>query len=151
MTLQILTIPKHEEFLRQPSKGFDLSLLSDASWQRFLKDLKETMTAADGVGLAAPQVGQSVRIIAVNFEGETKIMLNPQITKKSWLAETAEEGCLSIPKIYGRVKRHKKIKVRFFDESGQAQRLTVRHAIARIIQHEIDHLDGLLFIDKMVK
>ncbi len=149
MALRILTIPRHEEFLRQKSKDFDLSLLTDVSWRAFLKDLKETMAEADGIGLAAPQIGQAVRIIAVDFEGETKIMVNPKIIKKSWLTETAEEGCLSVPKIYGQVKRHKKIKVEFFDEAGRPHRLAVRHLIARIIQHEIDHLDGILFIDKI--
>ncbi|OGG89648.1 peptide deformylase [Candidatus Kuenenbacteria bacterium RIFCSPLOWO2_12_FULL_42_13] len=151
MILQVLTIPKNEEFLRQKSKNFDLSLLADQFWQNFLKDLKETMASANGIGLAAPQAGQAVRIITVDFEGETKIMINPKITKKSWRHEIAEEGCLSVPKIYGKVRRHKKIKAEFFDEAGKPRRLAVRHIIARIIQHEIDHLDGILFIDKIVK
>ncbi len=149
--LQILTIPKHEERLRKISSDFNLEALNDPVWRAFLNDFKETMYAADGVGLAAPQVGESLRLIAVDFEGEPKIMLNPKITKKSWLKATAEEGCLSVPKFYGPVKRHKKITVEFFDEQGNPQKISYRDTSARIIQHEVDHLDGILFIDKLVK
>ncbi|HOZ36638.1 MAG TPA: peptide deformylase [bacterium] len=149
--LSVLTIQKNEKFLRQTSKDFDLSLLNDPSWQSFLKDLAETMYVADGVGLAAPQVGQSLRLIAVDMEGEAQIMINPKITKKSWLQTTAEEGCLSVPKFYGPVKRHKKIAVEFFDKKGQPQKKSYRDIEARVIQHEVDHLDGVLFIDKLVK
>lgn len=149
--LPILTIPKNEEFLRQVAKDFDLKLLSDPLWQSFIRDLAETMYAADGVGLAAPQIGQSLRLIAVDLEGEAQIMINPKITKKSWRQTTAEEGCLSVPKFYGPVKRHKKITVEFFDTQGRPQKKSYRDISARIIQHETDHLDGLLFIDKLVK
>ncbi|HRY63101.1 MAG TPA: peptide deformylase [Patescibacteria group bacterium] len=149
--LQIITLPKNEETLRKESQEFDLQLLSNPDWKTFLSDFKETMYAADGVGLAAPQVGRLLRLVAVDFEGEPQIMINPKITKKSWFTDIAEEGCLSVPKIYGRVKRHKKIKVTFFDETGQPKKLTLQGIVARITQHELDHLDGVLFIDKIIK
>jgi peptide deformylase len=149
--LQILTIPKDDERLRTASKEFDLKLLAEPDWKNFLADLKETMYTADGVGLAAPQVGKSLRLIAVDLEGEPLIMINPKITKKSWRQVVAEEGCLSVPKTYGPVKRHKKITVEFFDEHGQPQKNIYRDIPARITQHELDHLDGILFIDKLVK
>lgn len=149
--LKILTIPKDEDRLRRVAKDFDLKLLVEPGWKNFLADFKETMYAADGVGLAAPQVGESLRLIAIDLDSEPLIMINPKIIKKSWRKKIAEEGCLSVPKIYGPVKRHKKISVEFFDEHGQPQKNTYRDIPARIIQHETDHLDGVLFIDKLIK
>ena len=118
--------------------------------QSFFDNLQETMLKADGLGLAAPQVDQLIRIIAVNMDESTQIMINPKITKKSWSRNIAEEGCLSIPNIYAKVKRSKKINVEYLDRQGQPQKLKTKNLAARIIQHEIDHLDGILFIDKMV-
>ncbi|NMC51199.1 peptide deformylase [Candidatus Kuenenbacteria bacterium] len=149
--LKIFTITQNEDILRQVSKELDPSLLFQKDWQEFINDFKETMYAADGVGLAAPQVGKNLRLIAIDIEGEPLVMVNPQITKKSWLRATAEEGCLSVPKIYGPVKRHKKITVKFIDEKGKQQKNIYRDLAARVIQHEVDHLDGVLFIDKISK
>lgn len=149
--LKIFTITQNEDTLRQVSKELDPSLLFQKDWQEFINDFKETMYAADGVGLAAPQVGKNLRLIAIDIEGEPLVMVNPQITKKSWLRATDGEGCLSVPKIYGPVKRHKKITVKFIDEKGKQQKNIYRDLAARVIQHEVDHLDGVLFIDKISK
>jgi len=147
MILQVLTIPKNEEFLRQKSKNFDLSLLADQFWQNFLKDLQETMASANGIGLAAPQAGQAVRIITVDFEGETKIMINPKITKKSWRHEIAEEGCLSVPGIYENVTRAERVTVKALDAEGKSFTLKAEGLLAICIQHEIDHLKGKVFVE----
>lgn len=117
-----------------------------------IKSMKETMLAANGVGIAGPQVGENQRIIICRFEAETpqeKIiaMINPEITWFSNNQDTAEEGCLSLPKVYGKVTRPQAIKVTFQNEKGQTQSYQYTGFNARIVQHEVDHLNGILFID----
>jgi peptide deformylase len=106
------------------------------------------MFTDDGVGLAAPQVGQSIRLITVTTQDGAQAMFNPEITKRSLLKEWGEEGCLSVPNTFGDVKRYKKITCTFIDVQGQKRILPAKGLMARVIQHEIDHLDGILFIDK---
>ena len=108
----------------------------------------KTMLKKDGIGLAAPQVGKSSRIIVVNIKEGQIIMLNPKINRKSLLKEWGEEGCLSVPGVFGEVKRHKKIACEYFDMSAKKIKLKAEGLLARVIQHEIDHLDGILFVDK---
>lgn len=113
-----------------------------------------------GVGLAAPQVGENIRIIATSqrdkkktkdkFLGET-IMINPKIVEKSKETILREEACISLPNCTGMVKRHQAITVEFLDLKGKKQNKKYKEFNAVIIQHEIDHLDGVLFIDKIVK
>jgi peptide deformylase len=110
--------------------------------------MKETMLKKDGVGLAAPQIGKNKRIITVNTKDGVIAMINPRILNKSFLKEWDEEGCLSVPGIYGKVKRSKKLKCEFFDMDKKKNIISAQGFFARIIQHEIDHLDGILFIDK---
>jgi len=145
----IITHPN--EILRKKSEEIDISKIKSAKMKIFLSDMKETMLEKDGVGLATPQIGKNIRIIIVNNNGEITTMINPKITKKSWARKIAQEGCLSIPNVFGDVKRHKKIKCVFYDESGEKKSLAVSDLPARIIQHEIDHLEGILFIDKLEK
>ena len=111
----------------------------------------ETMMKKDGVGLAAPQIGQNIRLIVINYKDKPLIIINPEITSRSILKEWGEEGCLSVPDKVGEVKRHKKIKVSFIDPANQKQEIVAQGLLARIFLHEIDHLDGVLFIDKARK
>jgi peptide deformylase len=111
----------------------------------------KTMKEKDGVGLAAPQVGQNIRLIAVNTKDGVACMINPKITKKSWAKEWSEEGCLSVPGVYGQVKRHKKINCVYLDKNGAKIKIQAEGLMAVVIQHETDHLDGILFIDKAKK
>lgn len=113
--------------------------------------MMETMLEKDGVGLAAPQIGQNIRLIVVKGENGNLIAFNPRIVKKSFFQEWGEEGCLSVPGKYGLVKRHKKITLAFVNEKGEKQRLKAVGLMARVCQHEIDHLDGILFIEKAKK
>lgn len=115
----------------------------------FLDALVATMYANDGVGIAAPQVGNLLRIITVGTEKTPLILVNPIIHTHSRESEVGEEGCLSVPNVFGRVKRAKKICVRALDPFGKAFSLNASFLLARVIQHEIDHLDGILFIDKI--
>ena len=115
--------------------------------------MEDAMIASKGVGLAAPQVGIAKQIAIVNPEPEEKQslirMINPRIVRTSGETETLEEGCLSVPGIRGEVVRHSKIEVVYQDETGKEHSLTAEGMRARIIQHEIDHLNGVLFIDRL--
>ncbi len=113
-----------------------------------------TMLAKDGVGLAAPQVGVNERLVILNFQlGGKKSkpipLVNPEIIDASVKAIIEEEGCLSLPGIFGKVKRWKTVTIRFEDETGSPRALELEGLNARAIQHEIDHLGGVLFIDKL--
>ena len=122
---------------------------------RLIKNMKETMVSAHGLGLAAPQVGVSERILIANFQYGKKVgekyahvaIINPEIIGHSEEEVLGEEGCLSLPELYAPVKRFRDITVKFLDEKGREQILELSDLNARIVQHEIDHLDGKLFVD----
>lgn len=118
---------------------------------KLIDNLFETMYEEDGVGLAAPQVGMLKRVAVVDIREDNPIILiNPEIIEEEGRA-IMEEGCLSIPSRTGDVIRSKKIKVRSLDREGKEIEFEAEGFEARAIQHEIDHLDGVLFIDKMVE
>jgi len=137
--------------LRKKSTKINLNKINSNEIKKICADMTETMIKKDGVGLAAPQIGKNIRLIVVNINAKPTCMINPIITKKSWAKEYEEEGCLSLPNIFGKVKRHKKIKCLYYDYNGKKQAISVEKLTARIIQHEIDHLDGILFIDYLKK
>ncbi len=142
--------------LRQVAKKVNEGKIRGKSMQNFLADMKSTMIAKDGAGLAAPQVGVSERIIIINDQNKKGLtMINPIITRRSWKKIVAEEGCLSVVDesgaiIYGKVERHKSVTCQYFDEQGKKKKIKAEDYLARVIQHEIDHLDGLLFIDHLL-
>jgi len=111
-----------------------------------IADMLETMYVAEGIGLAAPQVGRSERITVVDVDGEAIVLVNPEILERSG-NDRAEEGCLSIPEIFGDVDRADAIVVRALDRDGTVFELEATGLLARCIQHEVDHLDGKLFVD----
>lgn len=111
-----------------------------------IKDMFEVMYASDGVGLAAPQLGVSLRIIVMD-DGKPRAMINPQIVYRSEEKIVGEEGCLSVPEIFENVERSKEVIVKYKDENGTEQEEKFVDYSARIVQHEYDHLDGILFID----
>ena len=137
--------------LRKKSIEINKNKINSKEMKEFCANMSETMIKKDGVGLAAPQVGKNIRFIVVNIENKITCMINPIITKKSWAKEFGEEGCLSVPDTFGKVKRHKKIKCLYYDNNGKKQIISAEKLTARIIQHEIDHLDGILFIDYLGK
>lgn len=116
--------------------------------QKIIKGMLDTMDEANGAGLAAPQIGESLRICIIRCEGETFILINPKITAYSREKEIGEEGCLSFPGKFIPVKRSTKIKARFVDEKGNELKIKAEGMLARIIQHEVDHLNGILFINR---
>lgn len=114
-------------------------------------DLLDTVKCGDiSVGLAAPQIGQSLRIIVVRrtVKERPQALINPRLIKQSWRAQVGPEACLSLPNVSVPVKRPVKIAVEALDMNGQTVKFKTRGFLARVIQHEIDHLDGILIVDK---
>ncbi|HLI88606.1 MAG TPA: peptide deformylase [Ktedonobacteraceae bacterium] len=121
----------------------------DPSLQRLVDDLFETMHAANGVGLAAPQIAQSIRVFVAAYEDQRVAMFNPEIVKAEG-EELGTEGCLSIPGYVGEnIRRAAKVLVKGQDVRGKPIRVAAEGWFARILQHEIDHLDGILFLDRL--
>ncbi len=128
----------------------------DAELATFMRNMRETMIAEKGVGLAAPQVGRNIRAIVVmlNIDTPEQVvlpMINPEIVFKSVETECGEEGCLSIPGKFDQVRRFKDITVKFLSLAGEEQLMKLSGFNARVVQHEIDHLDGVLFVDRIEK
>ncbi|MFA5318477.1 MAG: peptide deformylase [Patescibacteria group bacterium] len=123
----------------------------DNKIKRLVLDMEKTMLEKDGVGLAAPQVEENIRLIVINTKDGPIHLINPKITTKSWRKELGEEGCLSIPEIYGQVKRHKTIRVIYYNKNNDQIKIRAEGLLARVIQHEIDHLNGILFTDYLQK
>ena len=146
------------------TKGEDNSVLRavskdvksfDKKLKKLAKQMREAMVKAKGIGIAAPQVGINLRIFLVTLDIGKKsescfAMVNPKITKFSEETDIEEEGCLSLPGVYGKVERPSSITVEFFDIEGSRYVLELEGLNARVVQHENDHLDGVLFVDKLV-
>lgn len=131
----------------RPIPGFDDSL------RELVADMYQTMAAYNGVGLAANQVGVAQRVLVIDLpiDDETRVrfaLVNPELSERAG-NETGEEGCLSIPGIYEDVKRAKKLRVRGLNEHGKPLDFVAEGFLARAIQHEVDHLDGVLFVDRL--
>lgn len=148
MNLPIAKLPA--KVLRNPVK--DVSFPPNKQMVRLIKDMLTTCRKADGIGLAAPQVSHSLNLALINLEEHgipPFVIINPKITKHSKEQVDIEEGCLSMPGVFGMVKRPKKITVEFYDLEGTKHEITDDGWIARVIQHEVDHLHNTLIIDKL--
>jgi peptide deformylase len=117
--------------------------------RRLIRDMKETMKAAPGVGLAAPQVGEGLQVLVYEVGEERGALVNP-VVEEARGEQTDVEGCLSIPGLQGEVTRSLFVAVRGTDERGRPARLEAEGFLARTLQHEIDHLNGILFIDRAI-
>ena len=116
-----------------------------------LDDMYETMIAHDGIGIAAPQIGKNLRIAVIAVEENDRFdLINPEIIDRKGTSIDVE-GCLSIPETYGTVKRADEVTVRYYDREGSEMEVTAYGYLARAFQHEIDHLDGKLFIDQIIE
>ena len=117
--------------------------------RKLVEDMFETMEEYDGVGLAGPQVGKKLRLFVAMADDEIKrVFINPQIIKTSQETSDYDEGCLSIPQVYETINRPKEVTVQALNEKGRPFTLEADGLLARIIQHEYDHLDGILYIDR---
>ncbi len=137
--------------IAEPVKIFDDEL------KEFIRDLVYTMYERDGVGLAAPQVGKSIRVFAIDpywGDGKSKknpiVLINPEIVSKEG-EQVCEEGCISVPDIFDKINRFDEVVVHYQNEDGEQMVIEAEGFIADVLQHENDHLDGILFIDKLSK
>lgn len=150
-TLPIVIIP--DKRLRQVS---EVVTTVDAEVRRLLDDMLETMYDAPGIGLAAVQVGVMKRVVTIDLSKEDEpreplFLVNPEIVWSSEETSTYDEGCLSIPEYYETVERPAKVGVRYLDRHGETRDLAAEGLLATCLQHEIDHLNGVLFIDHISK
>jgi peptide deformylase len=142
--LPIRTLP--EPVLRQKSKRISNI---DSSVRRLIADMRETMHTARGVGLAAPQVGTLLRLIVIGIpEEEDIVLINPQIVRRSG-ERLVDEGCLSVPGYVGQIKRAESVTAKGRDQNGKEMRIKADNLLAQALEHEIDHLNGILYIDHL--
>lgn len=144
--LTILTEPN--PLLRRKGRDLSFAELSSPKIQELIRDMILTMNKADGVGLAASQVGEGVNLAVIAIKDGELVLANPKITRYGLRKERGEEGCLSVPGVWGIVKRSKSIKVRAVGLDGKLLEFKAQGFFARVVQHEVDHLNGILFIDK---
>lgn len=137
--------------LRQRAREIDLSKCDKNELIQLVDDMILTMKKAPGVGLAAPQIGQSIRLIVVEYAPAPLVLINPEIISHSWRKRVMEEGCLSVPEKYGKVKRYDSVKVRARTLDGAPFEIAAKGFLSQIFQHEIDHLNGVLYIDKAIR
>jgi peptide deformylase len=141
--------------LRERARPLEKSDIKSAVVQKLIDDMIDTMQEYHGVGLAAPQVHEGVRLFVAlldedpDAKSETVVIINPEIVPNTQATEDGWEGCLSIPDIRGRVPRFTDIVVRALDRTGRAIEFGLKNFPARVAQHETDHLDGVLFFDRM--
>ncbi len=141
--------------LRMRGRALEKGDIRDPLFQKLIDDMIETMHEYNGVGLAGPQVHESVRMFVALLEEdpdsktEASVIINPEITPLSGVREDGWEGCLSIPDIRGMVPRFTDISVKALDRDGRSIELRLKNFTARVVQHETDHLDGVLFFDRM--
>lgn len=142
-----LEIGKDNKILRTKSR--EVADFGDLKIQKLITDMGETLASIkEGVGLAAPQVGENVRLFVLSPEISKRLVFINPVAKKSLKKNKLPEGCLSLPKLSGIIKRSTNVKVVAYDETGKKFSLTATGLLAQAVQHEIDHLDGVLFIDK---
>lgn len=139
-------IPGTDPVLRKKSNPVENP--KDQEIDRLIKQMVKTLHLNHGIGLAAPQVGKLIRLFIVELDYNLYVMINPEIKKASKDKVEMEEGCLSFPGIFKPVERSKKVTVSYWDQQGRKKKLKAKGFLARAMQHEMDHLDGILFIDR---
>jgi len=137
-----------EEVLREKCLPMEESEIND-DFRKLCEEMFETMDQANGVGLAAPQVGIAKRFFVVTADdGVRRVFVNPEITKTSAEIVPYEEGCLSLPGVYEEIKRPAAVTITALDQNGKRFTIYAEDLLARVVQHENDHLDGILYIDR---
>lgn len=142
-------VTREKPSLRERSIEVSIEEITTAKFQAHLDKLVLTMENADGIGIASPQVGINQRVVVVTLGNTKFVLVNPEITKLSPKLIESEEGCLSVPGVYGLVDRAKRITFKAIDRHGRRIEIDAKNMDAIVVQHEIDHLDGILFIDKV--
>lgn len=142
--MKIITYP--DPILEKKSKKIKDPL--DPAIQQLIKEMFKTMEEHNGLGLAAPQIGESLQLCVIKEGGIPYVIINPKITASSKDLIIADEGCLSFPGKFIPISRHARVKVRYLNEKGEKCKIKADNLLARALQHEIDHLNGELFINK---
>ncbi len=142
---------KERRLLDKKLKPFDFTRYSDVQINELIKEMDLSMQEADGVGLSANQVGLNMRVFVARWNNKLYAVFNPEIQRVSGEKELLEEGCLSIPKFYGEVKRAERIVLVGQNKQGKKVKINAYGMLARIFQHEVDHLNGKLFVDRMAR
>ncbi len=147
------------DVLREKAKEIDMANLDKKKMTELINDMFETMKSADGVGLAAPQIGQSIQLLVVDgsdyadtyayLKGFRRAMINPKVIMESEETIEYSEGCLSVPDIHCDIVRPKKIQVEYYDEFFVLKNEVFDEFACRMVQHEMDHLQGIIFTDKV--
>ena len=145
--LKIIKYPN--DFLRKKTE--EVKDFKDPKLAKLVSDMVKTMETEKGIGLAAPQVGSGFRICVAKVDNIAYILINPKIKSYSRKKEIFEEGCLSFPGKYFPVERPVKVKIKARDVSGKKIKIKAEGLLARVLQHEIDHLEGVLIIDRAIK
>ncbi len=141
--MKIHTLSFHSSVLRK--KAEEVSVEEEIF--SLVKKMKKVLREADGVGIAAPQIGESKRVVIVSTPEGNLVLINPKIIKKSKEKISSKEGCLSVPGVWLNILRFRKVKVKALNLKGEEIEIEAKDIMAIILQHEIDHLDGILFID----
>lgn len=150
--MAILAITKlGNPILRQVSREVEPAMIATDEFKKLITDMTETMFDANGIGIAAPQVNVGLQVAIINAKDAPFPIINPVIVKHSIRKNSAEEGCLSIPGVFGIVPRPSTVTVRYLDRQGTIVTQQLSGLYARVFQHEIDHLNGKLFIDRAKK
>lgn len=156
--LPILSLPN--ENLRLQSRPVNLDEISDTNFQELCDNMIATMYDDDGIGLAAPQIDVRIRLITIGKDAlrdqtdlpfpkkEDLVLINPEVETYSWKTAIDEEGCLSVPGYAGLVERHVSVQLHAYLRDGSRVSFTAKNYFARVLQHEIDHLNGVLYIDR---
>lgn len=145
----VLTHPNPQ--LRERSREIPFEEIKNERVRQLIADLKDTMTLENGVGIAAPQTGVLQRLIVVETGNGKQAFINPCIVRKSLRKINSEEGCLSVPGVFGIVRRHRSVVVEAYNEDAEPVTIRANDFPAALFQHEIDHLDGILFTDKAIR
>ncbi len=148
--MEIWTIKNKEQeiFLRKKTSDFDFPKYSTKEIKDLVKKMRAAMKKANGVGLSANQVGLNLKFFIARINNKFYSIFNPKITRFSKETIVLEEGCLSIPEIFGPVERSQKITIEGQDVAGKKIKIKAWNLLARVFQHEVDHLNGVLFVDK---
>jgi peptide deformylase len=156
--MEIVTVEKNEKFLRRVSEQLTAEQVNSKELKHFIEEMVEMLKREEiGAGISAVQVGKHFRIFAIKLfhkdydNPPIEVFINPEVSLKGEVKDIKEEGCLSIPEIYGAVPRYKRVRVKYINQNGEKVKQNFSGYEARVIQHENDHLDGILFTDKIVK
>lgn len=148
MKIWVISDKKEEKFLRRKTANFDFRKFSKAEIRELVRAMRQSMQEAEGIGLSANQIGLDLKVFVAKVANKFYSIFNPEIVQLSKESIAMEEGCLSVPGVFGSVERPEKITLKGFNIKGKPIKIKAWGLLARVFQHEVDHLNGKLFIDK---